>query len=180
MDRFLEEQEGVRDRSSSPNVHCLLYGDTKRQRTNTNLVNHEDIKSSENWDGPSTTPATSSVNNGITDTLTTDNSSSSLNLINTSKLTNQSHSQLDIKNHFNKKPESNQITWTPTTTITNTTITAPYTSLSSSQTSSATSLLSSALSSNSSHLNITTSNNITTKVNEVVIRPPENIITHLP
>ena len=51
MDRFLEEQEGVRDRSSSPNVHCLLYGDTKRQRTNTCLANNEDSKSLELWDG---------------------------------------------------------------------------------------------------------------------------------
>lgn len=33
MDRFLEEQEtgsGNRDRSSSPNINCLIYGDPKR------------------------------------------------------------------------------------------------------------------------------------------------------
>nr|CAD7393108.1 unnamed protein product [Timema cristinae] len=37
MDRFLEEQESgghaQRDRSSSPNIHCLIYGDPKRHRT---------------------------------------------------------------------------------------------------------------------------------------------------
>ncbi|KAK9509923.1 hypothetical protein O3M35_004810 [Rhynocoris fuscipes] len=39
MDRFLEEQEGgagtgaARDRSTSPNIHSLLYGDPKWQRT---------------------------------------------------------------------------------------------------------------------------------------------------
>ncbi|XP_047114110.1 mesoderm induction early response protein 1 isoform X3 [Schistocerca piceifrons] len=31
MDRFLEEQEGHRDRSSSPNINCLIYGDPKRR-----------------------------------------------------------------------------------------------------------------------------------------------------
>lgn len=50
MDRFLEEQEGVRDRSSSPNVHCLLYGDSKRQKTSTGMNNADDSKSLESWD----------------------------------------------------------------------------------------------------------------------------------
>ncbi|XP_011308379.1 mesoderm induction early response protein 1 isoform X2 [Fopius arisanus] len=49
MDRFLEEQEGVRDRSSSPNVNCLLHGDVKRQRTSANLSNNHEGKS-ELWD----------------------------------------------------------------------------------------------------------------------------------
>ncbi|XP_015585725.1 mesoderm induction early response protein 1 isoform X1 [Cephus cinctus] len=51
MDRFLEEQEGVRDRSSSPNIHCLLYGDTKRQRSSASLTNPEESKLMESWDG---------------------------------------------------------------------------------------------------------------------------------
>ena len=174
MDRFLEEQEGVRDRSSSPNVHCLLYGDAKRQRTNANLANHEEIKSSDNLDGTSsTTTATTSVNNGISD----NNSSASLNLLNSSKISNQNHNKIDhITNHLNKKSENNQISWTPTTIITNIITTAP-------DTLSTSSLLSSSalISSNSPHLNTTTtSNNITTKVNEVVIRPPENILSQLP
>lgn len=35
MDRFLEEQESgaPRDRSSSPNVYSLIYGDPKRHRS---------------------------------------------------------------------------------------------------------------------------------------------------
>lgn len=46
MDRFLEEQEsgasncgstgGQRDRSASPNIQCLIYGDPKRQHTELN------------------------------------------------------------------------------------------------------------------------------------------------
>lgn len=41
----MEEQEGVRDRSSSPNVHCLMmYGDAKRQRAGTSFTSSEDIK----------------------------------------------------------------------------------------------------------------------------------------
>ncbi|XP_017876091.1 mesoderm induction early response protein 1 isoform X2 [Ceratina calcarata] len=55
MDRFLEEQEGVRDRSSSPNVHCLLYGDAKRQRTTATAPNNEEAKS-EPWDGATIDP----------------------------------------------------------------------------------------------------------------------------
>ncbi|XP_057324493.1 mesoderm induction early response protein 1 isoform X2 [Microplitis mediator] len=53
MDRFLEEQEGVRDRSSSPNVNCLIHGDAKRQRSNANMTNNhnEGGKSTESWDG---------------------------------------------------------------------------------------------------------------------------------
>ncbi|KAK0173762.1 hypothetical protein PV328_006910 [Microctonus aethiopoides] len=53
MDRFLEEQEGVRDRSSSPNVNCLIHGDAKRQRTAVNMANNhsESGKSTESWDG---------------------------------------------------------------------------------------------------------------------------------
>ncbi|XP_075218090.1 mesoderm induction early response protein 1-like isoform X2 [Lycorma delicatula] len=56
MDRFLEEQEsgGVsgcnstgnstsqRDRSSSPNIQCLIYGDRKRHRSSKNTENHKD------------------------------------------------------------------------------------------------------------------------------------------
>lgn len=42
MDRFLEEQEGVRDRSSSPNVNCLLSGDIKRQRVSTNSMSNDE------------------------------------------------------------------------------------------------------------------------------------------
>ncbi|XP_050463533.1 mesoderm induction early response protein 1 isoform X3 [Cataglyphis hispanica] len=56
MDRFLEEQEGVRDRSSSPNVHCLLYGDAKRQRSSTNVINNDESKSTEPWDGNAVDP----------------------------------------------------------------------------------------------------------------------------
>lgn len=56
MDRFLEEQEGVRDRSSSPNVHCLLYGDAKRQRSSTNVTNNDESKSTEPWDGNTVDP----------------------------------------------------------------------------------------------------------------------------
>ncbi|XP_011332212.1 mesoderm induction early response protein 1 isoform X2 [Ooceraea biroi] len=51
MDRFLEEQEGVRDRSSSPNVHCLIYGDTKRQRSSASVTNNDESKSTDAWDG---------------------------------------------------------------------------------------------------------------------------------
>ncbi|XP_076246060.1 mesoderm induction early response protein 1 isoform X2 [Calliopsis andreniformis] len=56
MDRFLEEQEGVRDRSSSPNVHCLLYGDAKRQRSTASTANNEEPKSVEQWDGSAVDP----------------------------------------------------------------------------------------------------------------------------
>lgn len=42
MDRFLEEQESGtvthRDRSSSPNIHCLIYGDPKRHRVQDSAV----------------------------------------------------------------------------------------------------------------------------------------------
>ncbi|PNF17459.1 hypothetical protein B7P43_G00367, partial [Cryptotermes secundus] len=42
MDRFLEEQESGavthRDRSSSPNIHCLIYGDPKRHRVQDNAT----------------------------------------------------------------------------------------------------------------------------------------------
>lgn len=42
MDRFLEEQESGaithRDRSSSPNIHCLIYGDPKRHRVPDNAT----------------------------------------------------------------------------------------------------------------------------------------------
>ncbi|XP_067005145.1 mesoderm induction early response protein 1 [Anabrus simplex] len=55
MDRFLEEQETVvhRDRSSSPNIHSLIYGDPKRHRTQEEveqlceLANHLDKDSLE-------------------------------------------------------------------------------------------------------------------------------------
>lgn len=56
MDRFLEEQEGVRDRSSSPNVHCLLYGDAKRQRSSTSVTNNDESKSADAWDGNAVDP----------------------------------------------------------------------------------------------------------------------------
>lgn len=56
MDRFLEEQEGVRDRSSSPNVHCLLYGDAKRQRSAVSVANNDESKSTEQWDGIAADP----------------------------------------------------------------------------------------------------------------------------
>ncbi|XP_036140065.1 mesoderm induction early response protein 1 isoform X2 [Monomorium pharaonis] len=56
MDRFLEEQEGVRDRSSSPNVHCLLYGDTKRQRSSSSVINNDESKSADAWDGNAVDP----------------------------------------------------------------------------------------------------------------------------
>lgn len=56
MDRFLEEQEGVRDRSSSPNVNCLLYGDAKRQRSSVSVTNSDEAKSTEAWDGNSVDP----------------------------------------------------------------------------------------------------------------------------
>lgn len=56
MDRFLEEQEGVRDRSSSPNVHCLLYGDAKRQRSSTSVINNDESKSTDAWDGNAVDP----------------------------------------------------------------------------------------------------------------------------
>ncbi|KAL7289031.1 hypothetical protein TKK_0016986 [Trichogramma kaykai] len=64
MDRFLEEQEGVRDRSSSPNVHSMLHGDVKRQRTSTNSLSNDDPpgKSNvDNWDGATCTASTSTV-----------------------------------------------------------------------------------------------------------------------
>lgn len=69
MDRFLEEQEGVRDRSSSPNVHCLmLYGDAKRQRTNANSTSNDEPSSGgvnksglDSWDGATTTNASSTT-----------------------------------------------------------------------------------------------------------------------
>ncbi|OXU27059.1 hypothetical protein TSAR_008600 [Trichomalopsis sarcophagae] len=69
MDRFLEEQEGVRDRSSSPNVHCLmLYGDAKRQRTNANSTSNEEPSCGggnksglDSWDGATTTNASSTT-----------------------------------------------------------------------------------------------------------------------
>ncbi|XP_023290476.1 mesoderm induction early response protein 1 isoform X2 [Orussus abietinus] len=51
MDRFLEEQEGVRDRSSSPSIHCLLYGDAKRQRTGPSIANSEETKLLDSWEG---------------------------------------------------------------------------------------------------------------------------------
>lgn len=56
MDRFLEEQEGVRDRSSSPNVNYLLYGDAKRQRASVSVTNNDEAKSTETWDGNSVDP----------------------------------------------------------------------------------------------------------------------------
>lgn len=79
MDRFLEEQEGVRDRSSSPNVNCLLYGDAKRQRGSVNTLanNHsEEVKSLDTWDGVMTDESLGDVNNmnmstGTTTTTTT-------------------------------------------------------------------------------------------------------------
>lgn len=40
MDRFLEDQDSggaTRDRSSSPNVVCVIYGDPKRLQRNSNL-----------------------------------------------------------------------------------------------------------------------------------------------
>lgn len=79
MDRFLEEQEGVRDRSSSPNVNCLLYGDAKRQRTDKNLTNNEDSKSLELWDGaagPGPIPGAGATNPGVIDPITIDFNSS--------------------------------------------------------------------------------------------------------
>lgn len=57
MDRFLEEQEGVRDRSSSPNVNSLMHTDNKRQKINLNAIENEESATSignkqnlENWD----------------------------------------------------------------------------------------------------------------------------------
>ncbi|XP_012260355.2 mesoderm induction early response protein 1-like isoform X2 [Athalia rosae] len=45
MDRFLEEQEGVRDRSSSPNNHYLHHSDSKRQRSSLSTgINEMDTK----------------------------------------------------------------------------------------------------------------------------------------
>ena len=79
MDRFLEEQEGVRDRSSSPNVNCLLYGDAKRQRTNTNMANNDDSKSLELWDGaavPGSIPEAGAANPNVIDPLAIDFNSS--------------------------------------------------------------------------------------------------------
>ncbi|XP_033218731.1 mesoderm induction early response protein 1 isoform X2 [Belonocnema kinseyi] len=80
MDRFLEEQEGVRDRSSSPNVNSsLLYGDAKRQRTNANMTNNEDSKSLDLWDGapaPGSTPGIGAANPSGVDPLAIDFNSS--------------------------------------------------------------------------------------------------------
>lgn len=72
MDRFLEEQEGSggRDRSTSPNIHCLLYGDPKWHRSHEsqgdssdtnevkiksegtiqNVLNNDESKNTENVD----------------------------------------------------------------------------------------------------------------------------------
>ena len=75
MDRFLEEQEGVRDRSSSPNVNSsLLYGDAKRQRTSSNTLanNHsEEVKSVDAWDGLTTDDSLGDLNNPTTTGTTT-------------------------------------------------------------------------------------------------------------
>lgn len=50
MDRFLEEQEGVRDRSSSPNNHYLHNSDIKRQRSSlSTTINESDTKQMESW-----------------------------------------------------------------------------------------------------------------------------------
>ncbi|XP_014214243.1 mesoderm induction early response protein 1 isoform X2 [Copidosoma floridanum] len=59
MDRFLEEQEGVRDRSSSPNVNYLMHTD-KRQRIAANSMGNEETSSGklnhENWEIDNTNP----------------------------------------------------------------------------------------------------------------------------
>ncbi|XP_034948669.1 mesoderm induction early response protein 1 isoform X2 [Chelonus insularis] len=79
MDRFLEEQEGVRDRSSSPNVNCLILGDVKRQRTSTNMTNNhaEGGKSTESWDGTANEDPLGDLNNAenLTSTVTSPSSS---------------------------------------------------------------------------------------------------------
>lgn len=82
MDRFLEEQEGVRDRSSSPNVHCLLYGDAKRQRMQSNSINNEDAKPLDNWDETlaGSTSGPTMVNNAVMDSHAIDVNSSTTTL----------------------------------------------------------------------------------------------------
>lgn len=52
MDRFLEEQEGVRDRSSSPNNHCLhnAEGGKRHQRSSiSSTINETDAKHIDSW-----------------------------------------------------------------------------------------------------------------------------------
>lgn len=101
MDRFLEEQEGVRDRSSSPNVHCLLYGDAKRQRMQANSINNEDAKPLDNWDETlsGSTGVPTMVNNAIMDSHAIDVNSSTTTLTSTipsiSVIPMQTHSSTD-------------------------------------------------------------------------------------
>lgn len=77
MDRFLEEQEGVRDRSSSPNVNYLLHGDAKRQRTSmTN--NHEGKSSVESWDTTTGDPVSDIGTGELPQNLVTTNSPTSI------------------------------------------------------------------------------------------------------
>lgn len=77
MDRFLEEQEGVRDRSSSPNVNYLLHGDAKRQRTNiTN--NHEGKSSVESWDTTTGDPVSDIGTGELSQNMVTTNSPTSI------------------------------------------------------------------------------------------------------
>ncbi|XP_046482083.1 mesoderm induction early response protein 1 isoform X2 [Neodiprion pinetum] len=52
MDRFLEEQEGVRDRSSSPNNHChhSVDGGKRHQRSSiSSAINETDTKHIDSW-----------------------------------------------------------------------------------------------------------------------------------
>lgn len=174
MDRFLEEQEGVRDRSSSPNVHCLLYGDAKRQRTNANLGNNEDSKSLELWDGsagPGPLP-NSGVTNMNVDPLTIEfNNTTSAPVqpaqnsaapVTTLQNSNSSSGNFSNRGHMDyglatKGSADSGGTWSPTST-------SPPTQRNAHQP-------------NNNHL-LTTSSNISSG-NETA-RSPENILPHLP
>lgn len=172
MDRFLEEQEGVRDRSSSPNVHCLLYGDAKRQRTNANLGNNEDSKSLELWDGTAGTgpipnagvtnlnvdPLSIDFNNtSSTPNQTAQNSTGPVQNSNSQSgnfSTTRSHLDYGIATKGNSEGGG---TWSPSSS-------SPPTQRNAHQP-------------NNNHI-LTTSSNISTG-NETA-RSPENILPHLP
>ncbi|XP_029156436.1 mesoderm induction early response protein 1 isoform X2 [Nylanderia fulva] len=205
MDRFLEEQEGVRDRSSSPNVHCLLYGDAKRQRSSTSVINNDESKSAEAWDGNAVDPLTEM--NGPTPappppppppppSITSAAATMSSSMCNSSALTTPTYcspstrhpdcpsSESDCANPLGwndltsrSQPTSSVITTITINTTTATTSTTMVTGLGSTNTVTTSSNTSAAAASNNYyHQRVTSS-----RSNDSHDTPsPENILPHLP
>ncbi|CAL1688293.1 unnamed protein product [Lasius platythorax] len=205
MDRFLEEQEGVRDRSSSPNVHCLLYGDAKRQRSSTSVINNDESKSAEAWDGNAVDPLAEI--NGPTPApppppppppplVTSAAATMSSSMCNSSALTTPTYcssstrhpdcpsSESDCANPLawsdlasRSQPTSSVITTITINTTTATTSTTMVTSLGSTNTVTTSSTASAAAASNNYyHQRVTSS-----RSNDSHDTPsPENILPHLP